>query len=100
VNFDFDPSLFAVGRGSSVGVTTVWTAGAIPDRDEEFFSISQRPDRVWGLSSLLSNGYRGISPWIKRPKHEAGQLPPSSAEVKNGGDIPPLPIRLHGLVLI
>jgi hypothetical protein len=97
VNFDFDPLSVAWDRGSSVRVTMVWTAGVrFPDRDEGFFSIPHRPDRVWGLS----NGYRGISPWVKRSKHEADQLLPSSAEVKNGGDIPPLPILLYGLMLI
>jgi hypothetical protein len=39
------------------------------------------------------------SPGVKRPKREADRSPPPSAEVKNGGDIPPSPIRLHGLVL-
>jgi hypothetical protein len=32
-------------------------------------------------------------------KATAGHSCPSSAELKNGGDIPPLPIRLNGIVL-
>jgi hypothetical protein len=31
-----------------------------------------------------------VSPAVKRPGHETGNPPPSSAEVKNGGAIPPL----------
>jgi hypothetical protein len=33
----------------------------------------------------------GSFPVVKRPGREAGHSPPSSAEVKNGGVIPPLP---------
>jgi hypothetical protein len=40
-----------------------------------------------------------LSPGVKRPGREADHSPPSSAEVKNGGAIPPLPIHLHGMVL-
>jgi hypothetical protein len=55
-----------------------------------FFSPPQRPDRLWGLPSLLSNGYRGaLSPEVKPQEREADHSPPSSAEVKNGGAIPP-----------
>jgi hypothetical protein len=36
---------------------------------------------------------------VKRPGYEAHHSPPSSAEVMNGETIPPLPIRLYGLVL-
>jgi hypothetical protein len=28
----------------------------------EFFSLPPRPERLWGLPSLLSNGYQGIFP--------------------------------------
>jgi hypothetical protein len=34
---------------------------SIPDRGKRFFSAPQRPDRLWGTLSLLSNGYRGQS---------------------------------------
>jgi hypothetical protein len=40
-----------------------------------------------------------LSPEIKQLVYEAVHLPPSSAEVKNGGAIPPLPIHLYGVVL-
>jgi hypothetical protein len=49
---------------------------------ERFFS-SQHPDRLWGPPNLLSNGYLGRFP--------QDHSPPSSAEIKNGGTIHPLP---------
>jgi hypothetical protein len=48
--------------------------------------------------SILSNRaleptqYHGLFPWgVKQPGHEADYSSPSSAEVKNGGPIPPVP---------
>jgi hypothetical protein len=34
-----------------------------------------------------------LSPGVKRPERETDQSPPSSAEIKNAGAIPPLAIR-------
>jgi hypothetical protein len=42
-----------------------------------------RPDRPWGLPSLLYNGYR-VFPGVKRPGRGADHPPPSSAEAKKG----------------
>jgi hypothetical protein len=36
---------------------------------------------------------------VKRSGREADHSPPSSAKVKNGGNITPLHIRLHGMAL-
>jgi hypothetical protein len=33
---------------------------SVPGRGKRFFSIPQRPDRLLGPTSLLSNGYRGL----------------------------------------
>jgi hypothetical protein len=57
-----------------------------------FLFSPQGPDRLWGLPSLLTNGYCRPFPGVKQPGTEADLSPPSSAEVKNGGDIPPLPL--------
>jgi hypothetical protein len=40
-----------------------------------------------------------LSSGIKRPGREADHCPPFNAEVKNDGAIPPLPIRLYGVML-
>jgi hypothetical protein len=32
-----------------------------------------------------------VSPWVKRQVTEADHSPPSSAEARNGGAVPPLP---------
>jgi hypothetical protein len=36
---------------------------------------------------------------VKQQRLEADHSPPSSAQIKNGGAVPPLPICLHGIVL-
>jgi hypothetical protein len=41
----------------------------------------------------------GTGDFTPRVKREADHSPSSSAEVKNGGAIPPLPLRLYGMVL-
>jgi hypothetical protein len=64
------------------------------------FTSPCRPDRPWGSPSLLSNGYRGFSPGVKRLKREADHSPPTSAEVKkNVGLYIQSTVRLHGVVL-
>jgi hypothetical protein len=64
----------------------------IPDRGKKCFS-SQRP--IQPPIELLP---RPLSPGVKRPGRESDRSPPN-AEVKNGGAIPPLPTRLHGVLL-
>jgi hypothetical protein len=59
-------------------------------KGKQLFSSPQRLYRFWCRPSLLSNGYRGFSPGVKRPRRKADRLPPSSAEVRNSGAIPPL----------
>jgi hypothetical protein len=46
------------------------------------FSSPRRPDRLWGSLSLLSDGYRGLFPEVKRPARETDSLPQTSADVK------------------
>jgi hypothetical protein len=67
------------GRGSLPGIGKI-------------LSNPQRPDRLWGPPNLLASGYRRLIPWVvKRPRREADHSPPSTAEVKNVGAMPPLP---------
>jgi hypothetical protein len=57
-------------------------------RDFDFFL--QRPHRLYGPPSLLSNGYGDSFPGGKAAGSLDLQLQ-SSAKVKNGGAVPPLP---------
>jgi hypothetical protein len=56
------------GRNSTVGIATgygMYARGVgvrVPEGVKEFFFSSRRPDWVWGLPGLLSNGNRGIFP--------------------------------------
>jgi hypothetical protein len=63
------------------------------------FSIRSRP--ALGATQPLVQWVPGAaSPEVKRQGCEADHSPPSSAEVKNGGAIPSLPIYLHGVLFI
>jgi hypothetical protein len=65
---------------SSVGKATAFRLGVlglIPGRSKRSVSTPQRPDRSLFLK-------------VKWPRPKADHSPPSSAEVKNGGVIPPL----------
>jgi hypothetical protein len=46
------------------------------------FASSYRPNRLWGLSSFLLNGYGAPSPGVKQQGREADHSTPTSAEVK------------------
>jgi hypothetical protein len=64
---------------------------SIPDRGKIFlFSIASRPP-LRLTHSLIQWVRQAISPEVERPEHEADHSPPSSAEVKNGRPIRPLP---------
>jgi hypothetical protein len=82
-------------RDSSVVIVTGYgldSRDAIPGRYKIFlFSIASRPclgptqpPIQWVLGALSSG--------VKRLGREPNHSPPSSAEVKNGGAIPPLPL--------
>jgi hypothetical protein len=44
------------------GLRAGWPSGSSPGRGWEFFSSPPRPDRLWSLPRLLSNGYQGLFP--------------------------------------
>jgi hypothetical protein len=53
---------------------------------------SQRPDRLRGPPSLISNGYKGVlSSGVKRQGREADHSPSTSAEIKKCGSRYPSP---------
>jgi hypothetical protein len=63
--------------------------GSSPGGGWQFFPSPPRPDRLWGLPSLLSNGYKGLFPsglCVKLSTHLP--LVPRS---RMHGAIPPLP---------
>jgi hypothetical protein len=65
--------------------------GSITGTGKRFFSIPQHPDWLQGSPNLLSDGHHmlAVFPSVKQLGCEAGHSPPSSAEVKNSGDILP-----------
>jgi hypothetical protein len=81
-------------RHSSISIVTgyrLYDKGSISDRGKRFLSIPQRPNRLWVISSLLSNGYpRALSSGVKRLVCEAYHSPPSIVEVTNCAAITPL----------
>jgi hypothetical protein len=67
----------------SAGLRAGWSGVRVPARVGNFFLHHRRPDQLWGPLSLLSNGYQGLFPGVKRPRREVDHSTPSSAEVKN-----------------
>jgi hypothetical protein len=63
--------------------------GSIPDRRTIVFSITSRP-ALGPIQPLIQRVPEPFPPGIKRQGHEADHSPESSAEVKNGGAIPPV----------
>jgi hypothetical protein len=76
-----------------------WTAGVRLSAEARVFSTRQRSDRLRPTLPPIQWVPGTIFPRLKRPGREAEHSPPSSAEVKYGGTLPPLPIYFHGIML-
>jgi hypothetical protein len=87
------PLFFLRSRDSSVGIATGYGLDgwvSIPSRGNIFpFSTVSRQD-LGPTQPPIQWVAMDIFPGVKRPGREADHSPPRSAEVKNGGTIPPL----------
>jgi hypothetical protein len=68
-----------IGKYSNKSRAKGCTAGIRFTAGDIFFPSPQRPDLRWGPRSLLSNGYHGLTPGVKRPGRKADHSPPFSA---------------------
>jgi hypothetical protein len=82
----------------SAGATGRTIRGLNPGRGKIFFSPPERPDRLWGQTSVLFSGYRCAFPGIKRREPNDDHSPPSRTEVKNEWSYKSTAhTRLHGV---
>ena len=73
-------------RNSLVDVVTRRSGFRIPAGVRDFSSIQKRPAWLWGLPSLLYNGYPlSLSPGVKRPGRVADCCPSSNEFISAGG---------------
>jgi hypothetical protein len=83
-----------MSRDSSVGIATGYRLGGldlIPSRGKIFLLYSTESKPALGPTQPSIQWVLGVfSPGVKHPESEADHSPPSIAEVKNGGAIPPL----------
>jgi hypothetical protein len=81
-NCHMKPTNSAVGIGTGYGQDDRRVGVRVPV-GSKMFSSPRPTGRFWGPPSLLSNGYWGLSPGVKRTGLEDDQPPPTSAGVKN-----------------
>ena len=60
-------------------------------------ALTEGPDRLWGVLSVLSAGYRRFFPMVNRLEREADQSRPSSFELNMSGIHLHSPLHLHGV---
>jgi hypothetical protein len=72
---------FSVGIATGYRLDDRGVGVQVPIRSR-IFSSPCRPDRLWGPPNLLSMIIGGSFHGVKRPRREADQSPPTSAEVK------------------
>jgi hypothetical protein len=76
-------------QDSSLGIAKVYGQDKAGAREFSVFrSVRTDPEPTQPLSQCVLGA---LSPGVKQPGSEADHTPQSSAEVINGGDIPPLP---------
>jgi hypothetical protein len=84
----------------SAGLRPWWPGVRVPAREGNFFSSPLSPYRLWGLPSLLANGYQGLFLWIKAAGAWSWPLTSISVEVKNEWSYNSTPsIRFQGVML-
>jgi hypothetical protein len=77
-----------------------WTTGVrFPTRGGDFSVLTEFRLAVGPTQPPIQWGPGCPSPGVEWPGRESDHSPPPSANVKNGGAIPPLPIRLIDLAL-
>jgi hypothetical protein len=82
---------------SSVGIATVEEFGFDSRQGQESFFLSTASRLAPGATQPPLHWVPGaLSPGVKRQGREADHSPPSSAGVKNGGAVPPLPLWSSG----
>jgi hypothetical protein len=82
--FIYSPIIYCSGPGSAIGIATGYKldgTGSSPGGGEV---VRTTPDRPWGPSSLLYNGYRVFPGGKERPGRDADPSSPSSAMVMKG----------------
>jgi hypothetical protein len=91
------------GRDSSVCTATSYR---LKDRCSVPVKVKMSLFFMWSRTALRPTQHPvqlvpvNLFPWgVKQYGREADRSPESSAEVENGEGLPPLPIRLHGIVL-
>jgi hypothetical protein len=73
---------------------------SVRGRGKKFYLFSTASRLVLGpTQSPIQWSPGAFSVGVKRQRREVNHSPPSSAELRNDGAIPPSPIRLNGIVL-
>jgi hypothetical protein len=92
-------------RDGSVGTTTGYELDgpvSIPDRGKVFLFFTASRPNLGPTQHHVQLVSEALPPGVKRQRREADHSPPTSAEVKNAGAIPPLPrmSSMHSASLI
>jgi hypothetical protein len=90
-------------RDGSVGTTAGYGLdgrGLISSRARDFLlSIMSKPS-LGPIQPPVQRVPLAVSQWHREWVPETGHSPPSTAEVKNGGVLPPFSLLSHGVVVV